>query len=246
MTTTNSRDTGAGAKAPAPVGVSAVSTVSDPDRDAPSHELADAPAPIRVLESELLVRGRVWDVRRDRFTFGDTELVRDYIDHTGAVAVLALDAADRVLLMRQYRHPIAHRDVEIPAGLMDAPGESGLAGAQRELAEEADLQAGQWDLLLDLFLSPGGSSETMRIFLARDLSPVAHDFVRDGEEAELQPEWVPLEDAVGAALSGRIGNAVTVSAVLAAHAARAQGWATLRDPESPWEFRAGVRGERSR
>lgn len=199
-----------------------------------------------MLESELIVRGAVWDVRRDRFVFGDTELVRDYIDHTGAVAVLALDDAGRVLLMRQYRHPIAHRDIEIPAGLMDAPGESGLAGAKRELAEEADLEAGQWDLLLDLFLSPGGSSEAMRIFLARDLSPVEHDFVRDGEEAELQPEWVPLEDAVGAALSGRIGNAATVSAVLAAYTARAQGWSTLRDPKSPWEFRAGVRGERSR
>ncbi|WP_017792150.1 NUDIX domain-containing protein [Leucobacter salsicius] len=264
MTTTNARDTGAGAEAPAPVGVSADPRVSagltgaasltvpagttpgDPDRDSSGHELSDAPAHITVLESELLVRGAVWDVRRDRFEFRGTELVRDYIDHTGAVAVLALDDAGRVLLMRQYRHPIAHRDVEIPAGLMDAPGESGLAGAQRELAEEADLAAGQWDLLLDLFLSPGGSSETMRIFLARDLSPVAHDFVRDGEEAELHPEWVPLEDAVAAALTGRIGNAVTVSAVLAAHAARAQDWATLRDPESPWVFREGVRGERSR
>lgn len=245
MTTTNDREKGAGADAPAPFGAFAGQVLGDPDQKSPTQALADLPAHVRVLESELVARGRVWDVRRDRFEFGGAELVRDYVDHTGAVAVLALDDEGRALLLKQYRHPIARRDVEIPAGLMDAPGESGLAAAQRELAEEADLAAGRWDLLLDLFLSPGGSSEAMRIFLARELSPVTHDFVREGEEAELDPEWVPLDDAVTAALQGRIGNAVTVSAVLAAHAARAAGWATLRAPDAPWEFRAGVRGERS-
>lgn len=233
MKQTNSPSTGAEATASAPVGGSGAS-------------LYDAPAPVTILESELLVRGAVWDVRRDRFEFGGGVLVRDYIDHTGAVAVLALDSEDRVLLMNQYRHPIARRDVEIPAGLMDAPGESGLAGAKRELAEEADLAAGQWHLLLDLFLSPGGSSEALRVFLARDLTVTAHDFLREGEEAELQPVWVPLEEAVTAALNGQIGNAVTVSSLLAAHTAKNMGWSTLRDPQTPWEFREGVRGERSR
>jgi ADP-ribose pyrophosphatase len=164
------------------------------------EQLADERAEVRVIDSELLVRGHVWDVRRDRFEFGGTELVRDYLDHTGAVAVLALDAEERVLLIRQYRHAIAHRDWEIPAGLMDAPGEPGLGAAQRELAEEADLRAERWDLLLDLFLSPGGTSEAMRVFLARDLHPVEHDYVRAEEEAELVPRWVPLVEAVEAAL----------------------------------------------
>lgn len=260
MTTSNPLPTGAEANASAPVGVRASADPTGPGPTGPGPEvtgttptgtagttpLTDTPADIRVIESELLVRGAVWDVRRDRFLFGADELVRDYVDHTGAVAVLALDDEGRVLLMHQYRHPIARRDVEIPAGLMDAPGESGLAGAKRELAEEADLAAGRWDLLLDLFLSPGGSTETMRIFLARDLTPVAHGFVREGEEAELRPLWVPLDDAVAAALSGRIGNAVTVNAVLAAHAARGLDWSTLREADSPWEFREGVRGARSR
>jgi 8-oxo-dGTP pyrophosphatase MutT (NUDIX family) len=199
-----------------------------------------------MLDSELLVRGHVWDVRRDRFAFGDGELARDYIDHSGAVAVLALDEDGRVLLIQQYRHPIGHRDWEIPAGLMDVPGESGLTAAKRELAEEADLQAGEWDLLLDLFLSPGGSSEAMRIFLARNMTPVQHTYVREGEEAELAPRWVPLEDVLAAALAGRVQNSVTVSAVLAAHAARERGWQTLRDPELPWTARQAARGERSR
>lgn len=207
--------------------------------------LADERAEVRVLDSELLVRGHVWDVRRDRFEFGGDELVRDYLDHTGAVAVLAIDDEERVLLIRQYRHAIAHRDWEIPAGLMDAPGESGLRAAQRELAEEADLRAERWDLLLDLFLSPGGTSEAMRIFLARDLHRVDHDYVRADEEAELLPRWVPLAEAVEAALDGRVQNAVTVSAVLAAWAARGRGWDTLRDPELPWTAREASRGERS-
>lgn len=208
---------------------------------------ADEPAPeVRVLSSQQLVAGHVWDIRRDQLEFGGRVLERDYMDHPGAVAVLAIDDEDRVLLFRQYRHPIAHRDWEIPAGLMDVSGESGLAGARRELAEEADLQASQWALLLDLFLSPGGSSEVIRVFLARDLAPVDHDFVRDGEEAELEPVWVPLDEAVTAVLDGRVANGLTVSAVLAAAASRARGWETLRDPELPWTARETVRGERSK
>lgn len=209
------------------------------------EELADERAEVRVLSSELLVRGRVWDVRRDRFEFGGAELVRDYTDHTGAVAVLALDAEERVLLIRQYRHAIAHRDWEIPAGLMDAPGEAGLRAAQRELAEEADLRAERWDLLLDVFLAPGGTSEAMRIFLARDLDRVDHDYVRSDEEAELVPRWVPLAEVVEAVLAGRVQNAVTANAVLAAWVARERGWDTLRDPELPWTAREASRGERS-
>lgn len=211
--------------------------------------IADEPAPdVRVLESRELTPGYVWDLRRDSFEFGpDREtLTRDYIDHPGAVAVLALDDTDRILMFKQYRHAIAHRDWEIPAGLMDVPGESGLASAQRELAEEADIQAAEWSLLLDLFLSPGGSSEAARIFLARKLSTVQHDYTREGEEAELVPEWVPLDEAVDAVLEGRIANSLTAGAVLAAAASRARGWETLRDPHTAWTAREIVRGERSR
>lgn len=208
--------------------------------------LADTPATdVRVLDSRELVPGHVWDVRRDRFVFGDETLERDYVDHPGAVAVLALDEDDRVLMFQQYRHPIAHRDWEIPAGLMDVAGESGLTGAQRELAEEADIEAAEWSLLLDLFLSPGGSSEVARVFLARGLRAVQHDYVREGEEAELVPVWIPLGDAVTAALEGRIKNSLTVGAVLAAAVAKAQGWRTLRDANTPWTAREIVRGERA-
>jgi 8-oxo-dGTP pyrophosphatase MutT (NUDIX family) len=168
------------------------------------------------------------------------------VDHTGVAAVLGIDDEDRVLLLRQYRHPIGARDWEIVAGLMDVDGESALAGAQRELAEEADLAADRWDLLADVCSSPGGSTEAVRIFLARDLRPVAHDYVREGEEAEIEVRWVPLDDAVAAVLAGRLQNSTTMIAVLSAAASRAAGWSTLRPADAPWERRAAVRGERSR
>lgn len=200
---------------------------------------------VRVTDSGLLARGSVFDMRRDRVAFGGSEFERDYLDHTGAVAVVALDDRDRVLLIRQYRHATGFRLWEIPAGLMDAPGENGLEAARRELAEEADLAAESWALLLDTTLSPGCSSEAMRIFLARGLSPAEHDFSRTEEEAEIEPTWVPLDEAVAAALDGRFHNAVTVNAVLATEASKARGWETLRDPELPWVVRETARGGRS-
>ncbi|GAA1325331.1 NUDIX domain-containing protein [Leucobacter albus] len=217
--------------------------------NATGHEppIADEPATdVRVFGSRELVAGHVWDIRRDSFEFGGQTLERDFMDHPGAVAVLALDDDDRVLMFQQYRHPIAHRDWEIPAGLMDVAGEGGLPGAKRELAEEADLQAEHWSLLLEMFLSPGGSSEAIRVFLARGLSPAVHDFVREGEEAEIAPVWIPLEDAVAAVLEGRVANGLTVGAVLAAAASKAGGWASLRDPHLAWPARELVRGERSK
>lgn len=200
---------------------------------------------MRVLSSELLAAGRVWDVRRDRLDFAGEELTRDYVDHPGAVAVLALDAAGRVLLIRQYRHAIAHRDWEIPAGLMDLPGEGGLAAAQRELAEEADLAAARWDLLLDIWSSPGGSSEAVRVFLARDLGENERAFDREGEEAELVLRWEPLDSAADAVLAGDLQNAIAAAAVLAAVASRSRDWATLRPADAPWTGRELVRGQRS-
>lgn len=209
--------------------------------------IADAPAPeIEVLQSEVIARGAVWDVRRDRFAFGDAELVRDYVDHTGVAAVLGIDEQDRILLLRQYRHPIGTRDWEIVAGLMDVDGEFALTGARRELAEEADLAADRWDILADVCSSPGGSTEAVRIFLARHLRPIEHDYVREGEEAEIEVRWIPLDDAVEAVLAGRVQNSTTMIAVLAASAARAAGWSTLRPADAPWERRDAVRGERSR
>ena len=135
-------------------------------------ELRDAAEPRRILGSELLVRGRVWDVRRDTIELGDGQtVVRDLVVHTGAVGVLALDEQGRLLLVRQYRHPVAMALWEPVAGLLDLPTEPPLEAARRELVEEAGLVAGRWDVLLDYESSPGGSSEALRLYLARGLAP---------------------------------------------------------------------------
>jgi len=183
-----------------------------------SGPLADLDDPAEVVESTRVYDGRVWDVRRDRFRFGGHELERDYVDHTGAVAVLARDADDRVLLINQYRHPIRSRDWELPAGLLDVDGEEPLEAAKRELAEETDLVAAEWHELLSFATSPGGSDEVIHVFEARELSPAPEAFPRTEEEAELALRWVPLAEAVEAALAGRIRNSILLVAVLAAHA----------------------------
>lgn len=194
-------------------------------------------APRQVTDSLVVHSGLVWDVVRDTVDLGDSGTVRrEYVSHPGAVGVLALDERDRALLVYQYRHPVRHEMWELPAGLLDVPGEAPVGAAQRELAEEADLTANRWDVLVDWFNSPGGMDEAIRVFLARDLSPVpAHAlFEREHEERDMVTEWVPLDVAREAVLAGRVHNPTTVVGVLAACAARDRGWATLRTADAPW------------
>ncbi|MEU4015363.1 NUDIX hydrolase [Microbacterium sp. NPDC028030] len=181
-----------------------------------AESLQDEPFEPEVLQSDLVYEGRVWDVRSDRVRYGDGEMVRQYVDHTGAVAILALDDEGRVLLIQQYRHPIRHRDWELPAGLLDVEGEEPLAAARRELAEEADLTAAHWEPLVSSWTTPGGNDEMIHIFLATGIeaAETAHD--REDEEADIRVEWVPLADAVDAVLAGRMHNGILTIGVLAA------------------------------
>jgi 8-oxo-dGTP pyrophosphatase MutT (NUDIX family) len=216
--------------------------VSDPavpeplEREHPEalEGLADEFVELPVLSSETVFTGAVWNVRRDRLEYVGGEIVREYIDHTGAVAVLVLDDEERVCLIRQYRHPIRSREWELPAGLLDAEGESSLEAAQRELAEEVDLIASEWAVLTDFHNSPGGSNEAIRIYLARGVSDAHEVFDRTDEESEIEKVWVPLDDVVAAVLDRRVQNAILVVGALAVDAARTRGWATLAPAESPW------------
>ncbi|MDQ1203938.1 NUDIX hydrolase [Microbacterium sp. SORGH_AS_0862] len=168
-----------------------------------------------VVDTSVVFHGRVWDVRSDVVRYGDGEIVRDYVDHTGAAAVVAIDDEGRVLLIQQYRHPIRRRDWEIPAGLLDVAGETPAETARRELAEEVDLAAGSLEPLVSLFTSPGGSDEIVHVFLARDLVQLsAHE--RTDEEADIVAQWVPLPEVVGAILAGSLRNGILISGVLAA------------------------------
>ncbi|MFD1213157.1 NUDIX domain-containing protein [Arthrobacter sp. GCM10027362] len=206
---------------------------------AASPGLADQPDPRKLLDSKVVYEGRIWDVVSDTFSLdgsGEDALVRDYIAHPGAVAVLAMDSAERVLLLKQYRQPARMSLWEIPAGLLDVDGEDFAAAAARELAEEADLTARRWDVLVDFFNSPGSSSEAIRIYLARDLADVPEDqrHVRTDEEAEIEHRWVDLEEAVAAILGGRLHNPSAVVGILAAAEAARTGFSGLRPADAPW------------
>ncbi|HEV2089192.1 MAG TPA: NUDIX hydrolase, partial [Cryptosporangiaceae bacterium] len=147
----------------------------------------------------------------------------------------------RVLLVRQYRHPVTTDLWELPAGLLDVADEPPLRTAARELAEEADLRAGRWHVLVDLLTTPGCSNEAIRLYLARDLSRVAPDerHVRTQEEADMTTAWFDLDQAVEMALGGEIQNAACVAGVLAAAHARAGDWSSLRPADAPWPARPG-------
>jgi len=206
-----------------------------------TDEFAEAP----VSSSEVVFDGYIWDVRREGFAYGGSTLHRDFVDHPGAVAIFALDDDDRVLLIKQYRHPVRRREWEPPAGLLDVDAESPLDAAKRELAEEVDLEASEWRVLIDYVTTPGGNNEAIRIFVARGLRETAA-FAREGEEADMEKRWVSLDDALDAVLASRVQNPSLVIGTLAVHASRAKGWSTLRSADDAWpahpRFRATAAG----
>jgi ADP-ribose pyrophosphatase len=176
-------------------------------------------------------RGAMVTLRTDQVRMPDGEVARrDVVEHPGAVAVVALDGDQRVLLIRQYRHPVSRLLWEIPAGLRDVPGEPLRKTAERELREETGYAAREWHVLADCFTSPGILGERLRVFLARDLAeaPGSGQAARH-EEAHLLTAWVPLERAVDLILAGALHNGVAAIGILAAYAARLGGFAGLRD-----------------
>lgn len=202
-----------------------------------SGELADLTKPRPVVSRTREFTGAVWDVDSDVVDLGDAgRVTRHYVQHTGAVAIIALDEHERVYLVRQYRHPVRMECWEPPAGLLDLVGESLLEAAQRELHEEADLTASTWHTLVDYFPSGGGSSEAVRVFLARDLRPVpeADRHERTEEERDMVGTWVPLVEAAAAVADGRVHSSSAVIGLLAAERAARTGFSDVRPADSPW------------
>jgi ADP-ribose pyrophosphatase len=193
-----------------------------------------------VVSSTERFAGHVFRVRTDQVRMPNGEAMevvsRDVVVHPGSVGVLALDDDERVLLIRQYRHPVGHLLWEAPAGLRDVEDEPLWRTAQREFAEEAGYRAERWHTLVDTFTSPGMSDERQRIFLARGLTEIPEgelDFERVHEEADLPAVWVPLDEAVAKVLAGELHNPTAVTGILAAHAARADGFRGLRAVDAP-------------
>lgn len=199
-------------------------------------DAADTPELWPVQARHVLGRGRLFDYFSDEIvTPGGTTMRRDFIDHTGAVGVIAVDEADQVVVVHQYRHPVGFRLIEPPAGLLDHDGEDWLVAAQRELAEEAGLAARDWRVLVDFVTTPGGVNESIRIYLARGLSSVAapHGFEPEGEEAHMDLLRVGVDDLVAGILGGRLQSPTLVAGVLAYAAARGR-LDDLRPADAPW------------
>ena len=202
--------------------------------------LKDTPEEWRIMATATPFTGKKTSVRTDDVVMPDGSVAtRDYQVHPGSVAVLAIDEEDRVLVLRQYRHPVRQRLWEIPAGLLDVPGENPLHAAQRELYEEAHVKAEDWRVLTDIYTSPGGCSEAVRVFLARGVTEADGErFDVSDEEADMEIARVPLADLVRGVLAGDLHNNSLVVGVLALQAARAaDAIDALRPAESPWPAR---------
>jgi len=210
---------------------------SDVSEAAEAAEIRDVAEPWPVVASAEVASGILVRVRRDDVRMPGGEIAeREVVEHPGAVAVLALDESGRVLMIRQYRHPVGALLWEIPAGLRDVSGEPLRVTAERELLEETGYRAADWRVLADVFTSPGFSTERLRIFLARRIVRVPdqqREYVPEHEEAHLMVAWVPLQRALAAVLAGDVHNGVAAVGILSAYAAQKDGFAALRRADAP-------------
>ncbi len=191
--------------------------------------MEDAAVSWPVADTHEQLRDWLITVRTDKVRMPDDHYAeRTVVTHPGAVAVLALDDAQRVLMIRQYRHAVGRELWELPAGLRDADGETPLRTAQRELAEETGYRAREWHTLVDYFTSPGFSTERMRIFLARGLEHADSGYERTQEEKFIVTDWIPLDEAIGLVLAGKLHNGPAIAGLLAGYAARSEGFSGLR------------------
>lgn len=205
--------------------------------------LVDTADSWKVFESKTAFTGGVVSIRVDEVSMpGSLVAHRDVLVHPGSVGVLLLDDSDRdkpkLLVLRQYRHPVQRRLWELPAGLLDE-NESALAAAKRELEEETHLQAREWRVLLDAYTSPGISDEAVRVYLARDSRPVeGEQRAAIHEEADMQTRWVELDDVLRGILAGRLHNPLLVMGALALRAILdGPGLASLRPANAAWSDR---------
>jgi ADP-ribose pyrophosphatase len=190
-----------------------------------------------VVSTQDIYRGKVVALRADEVAMpGGRTARREVVEHFGAVAVAALDERNRLVLIHQYRHPLGHRLWELPAGLLDEPGESPREAAARELGEEVGLAAEQWETLVDVAASPGFTDEVVRVFLARGLREVPREVPPDDEETDLVVQRFELAEAVRMALAGEVINASAVAGILAVHTVLS-GAGRSRPADAPWADR---------
>jgi ADP-ribose pyrophosphatase len=173
-----------------------------------------------IVDSRIVHRGRYLQFRIDTIQRADgTRAERDVVGHPGAVAILALDEADRVLLVRQFRSPAGRILLEVPAGTLDVDPETGLIedpaiAAPRELEEETGYRADSWQHLTSFWTAPGFATELMHLYLATGLRPAHGDRLGPDEDERLELERIPWQEAIAAAARGEIMDAKSLVALL--------------------------------
>ena len=212
-----------------------VSSITTTSRNCCKNQRPVAEHEFETVSSETLYVGKIFALRTDEVRMPHGNIARrEVVEHYGAVAVLALDDDNNLVMVYQYRHPLGRRLWELPAGLLDLGGEPPHITAARELEEEAGLAAAEWRTLIDLDSAPGFSDESVRVYLATGLTHVGRPDAHD-EEADLTLRWFPLDEAVRLVLSGEIVNSIAVGGILAAHTVADP--ATLRPVDAPWPDR---------
>ncbi len=195
--------------------------MTDPATPAPGRRpFGDDPLEEQVVDSRLVHRGRYMDFRVDTIERSDgTRGTRDVVGHPGAVAVLALDAEGRLLLVRQWRIPAGRALLEIPAGTLDVEDgvtEDADVAARRELEEETGHRAASWRKLATFWTAPGFASELMHLYLATGLDGVADGDGRlaPDEDERLELSRVTIDEALAMIDSGEVSDAKSILGIL--------------------------------
>lgn len=161
------------------------------------------PDPVTELGSELVHKGRIFDVVRQHLRLpSGLEQKVEVVVHSGAVGIAALDSTGQLLLVRQYRPPAGQWLLEIPAGRVEV-GEDRLAAAQRELEEETGWRARRWQLLREFYPAPGFCSELLSLYLAEDLFHAGDERRAHDEDEEFELERARPEELLSGACDAK-------------------------------------------
>jgi ADP-ribose pyrophosphatase len=165
-----------------------------------------------LLDSQTIYDGRIFIVRRDKLrTPSGITVLREVVEHPGAVAIVPILMNKNILMVKQYRHPPNRVLLEIPAGTLNK-GEKPLDGARRELIEETGYQAGSFRKIMRCYTSPGYSSELLHIFLATGLSKI--DSKMEVDEL-INVSEVEVHRALEMVMKNEIEDAKTICGILA-------------------------------
>ncbi|HRY13913.1 MAG TPA: NUDIX hydrolase [Syntrophomonadaceae bacterium] len=171
----------------------------------------------KTLHSQEIFAGRIVRLRVDTVELPNgQQSTREVVEHAGAVAIVALDSADQVVLVRQYRHPVDRILAEIPAGTLEN-GEDPLDCARRELQEETGLIAANWKKILTYYSTPGFTNECLHIFMATGLT---EGIAQPDQDEFVEPVRVPLSEAYQQIFTGQIADGKSIIGIQYAYSQR--------------------------